>query len=78
MNINGPQKHLVKTVIPPDFLTKFHVGRCAFDYKPGCTTAGGLITDVNVWSRALSEQEMNDWTSCKNFEKGDLVNWETG
>ena len=78
MNMNGSQPNLVDTVIPPDFLTKIYLGRCAFDYQPGCTTPGAQITDFNVWDRALTQQEATDWTSCKSNQKGNLVNWETG
>ena len=78
MNMNGSQPNLVDTVIPPDFLTKLHVGRCALDFKEGCTTPGALFTDVNVWSRALEKEEAVKWTSCRSDMKGDLLNWETG
>ena len=78
MAMNGPQPNLISTVIPPDFLTKVYLGRCAFDYKPGCTTPGGLITDFNIWNRALTEQEAVDWTSCKSNQKGNILNWDKG
>ena len=78
MNINASQPNLVDTVIPPDFLTKFHLGRCAFSYKGGCTTPGGQLTDLNIWDRALSMEDVIAWTSCRSFQKGNLVNWETG
>ena len=78
MNMNASQPNLVDTVIPRDFLTKLYVGRCAFDFKGGCTTPGGLFTDLNVWDRALSVEEATQWTSCKSNLKGNLVNWETG
>ena len=35
----------------------------------------GYITDKNFWSRALSIPEMIDWTTCKSFQKGDLLPW---
>ena len=49
MNMNASQPNLVDTAIPPDFLTKVHIGRCAYDYKPDCTTPGALLTDFNIW-----------------------------
>ena len=77
MNINRSEPNLKDTVIPPDFLTKVHMGRCSYDFG-GCSTPGALFSDLNIWSRALDEQEAIDWTSCKSSEKGDLVDWNTG
>ena len=78
MNINQSAPALNDNVIPPDFLTKLYVGRCSYDHRGGCTTRGAQFSDVNVWSRALAEQEAINWTSCQSFEKGDLVDWSTG
>ncbi len=62
--------------IPEDFLNKTYLARCSFDFKNTCSTPDGQISDFNIWSRALSEQEAKDWTSCKNTEKGDVLNWD--
>ena len=35
----------------------------------------GYVTDKNLWSRALSIDEMKDWTTCQSYEKGDLLPW---
>ena len=35
----------------------------------------GYITDSNIWSTPLSITEMIDWTTCKSFEKGNLLPW---
>ena len=37
----------------------------------------GKMTDVNVWSRVLTDKEIHHWEECKNDQGGDLVNWET-
>ena len=37
----------------------------------------GEMTDVNVWSRVLSEEEIIKWKKCEAIEAGDVVNWET-
>ena len=37
----------------------------------------GKMTDVNVWSRVLTDEEIHHWEECKNDQGGDLVNWET-
>ena len=76
MNMNRSEPNLVNTKIPPNFLTKVHIGRCAFGYKGGCTTPGGLFTDFNVWDRAFSEEEAIEWTACRSNEKGNILNWE--
>ena len=35
----------------------------------------GKFTDFNVWESELSDTEMNDFTTCKNEMKGDLIDW---
>ena len=37
----------------------------------------GRITDVNIWSRRLSDEEMKYWSSCKSGLTGDVISWET-
>lgn len=66
MNVNGayPQD-LSQVVIPSDFLNKVYLGRCSFDFKKTCSTPEGELSDFNVWSRALSVDEMTAWTSCR-------------
>ena len=76
MNMNGTEPNLENVVIPPDFLTKVYIGRCAFSYQKGCTTPGGLFTDFNVWDRFLTEQEAVDWTACRSGAKGNVLAWE--
>ena len=36
----------------------------------------GALTDVNIWSRVFSGQEMADWTICKSDLVGDVLSWE--
>ena len=55
--------------IPSNFLDIIHIGRSTeegakvhFDY--------GNITDVNIWNRALTLDEMLGWTNCRyNFKE---------
>ena len=35
----------------------------------------GYYTDSNMWSKALSIDQMIDWTTCKSYEKGNLLPW---
>ena len=37
----------------------------------------GRMTDVNMWSRSLTEVEAVAWTLCRTMEGGDLVDWRT-
>ena len=37
----------------------------------------GRISDVNIWSRELTEIDVHAWTNCDMLEGGDMVNWRT-
>ena len=37
----------------------------------------GKVTDVNVWSRVLTDDEIHHWEECKSSQGGDIVNWQT-
>ena len=30
-----------------------------------CTAPGGMATDFNIWDRAMDDNELVDWTKCK-------------
>ena len=30
-----------------------------------CTAPGGMVTDFNMWDRAMGDKELVDWTTCK-------------
>ena len=36
----------------------------------------GSITDINIWDRALTREEADQWSSC-NFEEGNYLKWST-
>ena len=36
----------------------------------------GEITDVNIWNRELSSQDIVDWTDCNKSIKGNVMNWD--
>ena len=41
-------------------------------------THSGQITDFNIWSKVLTNEEMMDWTKCSNKNlNGDILNWNT-
>ena len=43
--------------------------------NPSASTMGSF-TDFNVWSSALSEEEMVDFTRCRTEMAGDLIPWD--
>ena len=36
----------------------------------------GMVTDLNIWSRVLSSQEISDWSQCRHDQPGDVLRWE--
>ena len=65
MNVDFVDPSLVDVIIPPDFLNKTYIGRCSYDFAGSCSKHGGELADFNIWSRALTETEMLDWTTCR-------------
>ena len=45
-------------------LDSIYVGRCVSDSEY-CSVHSGSFTDVNIWNRALSVDEMIRWTNCR-------------
>ena len=39
--------------------------------------AMGSFTDFNVWDRALSEEEMMEFTRCGSLMRGSLLAWNS-
>ncbi len=77
LNVNGPYNYLMGVEIPRDFLSKVYIQRCEFNYTNTCASPEGQFTDFNVWDRPLSQEEAEEWTTCRRMNKGNLVNWET-
>ena len=44
-------------------------------YLNGFPTHLRNITDFNVWSRSLKENEMRNWTLCEETFYGDIIDW---
>ena len=38
-------------------------------------THSGQITDFNIWSKVLMNEEMVEWTKCNMNMNGDILNW---
>ena len=77
MSIDQHEPNLVGLNIHPEIMNHVYLGRCNFDYKSDCTAPEGQFTDVNIWSKPLTKQEMIDWTTCNTMSKGDALNWDT-
>ena len=39
-------------------------------------THSGQITDFNIWSKVLTDEEMMEWTKCNKNMNGDILNWK--
>lgn len=65
LNIDFEDPLLKNVKIPSDFLNKTYIGRCPYDFKGGCSNPGGMLSDFNIWDRALTEEQMKSWTTCK-------------
>ena len=65
-NINFVDERLKNVEVPSNFLDIIYVGRCA-DNSSDCSQHSGDITDVNIWNRALSMDEMLGWTNCRYY-----------
>ena len=37
----------------------------------------GAVTDVNVWRRILTEEEIRQWHHCRTEPEGKVINWDT-
>ena len=63
-NLDRIDNHVQHVFLPDNLLDLIYIGRCV-NKKDSCSQHAGDITDVNLWNRALSLQEMIDWTSCQ-------------
>ena len=52
-------------MVPEDLLNSIYVGRCSSDTTFPCSIHSGSYTDLNIWNRALSVDEMISWTNCR-------------
>ena len=37
----------------------------------------GAITNLNMWDRELSRNEIIDWSTCNSSMIGNIISWET-
>ncbi len=62
---NHPDPEMTHVQIPEDFLSKVFLGRCSNEYKYACSSPEGQYTDLNIWDRFLSAEELIQWTTCR-------------
>ena len=66
LNVNYDMDvHLSELSVPSELLKKVYLMQCLSDNIADCTMPGGIITDFNIWERAFSVEELNQWTSCR-------------
>ena len=58
LNINHSEDNVANVEFPRNFLSKVHVGRCAYDSRGLCSSPGAQFADFNIWSRAMTEVQM--------------------
>ena len=63
-NINNFDEDMKNATVPEDLLDSIYVGRCASNTKY-CSIHMGSFTDLNIWNRALTVDEMISWTNCR-------------
>ena len=63
-NINNIDEDMKNATVPEDVLDSIYVGRCVGD-KRYCSSHLGSFTDLNIWNRALTVDEMISWTNCR-------------
>ncbi len=51
--------------LPDSFLSDFYLGRCNYDEEYSCSSPESKFTDLNIWDRLLSTQDLLDWTTCR-------------
>ena len=68
-NINHVNEFAKNITVPKDLLDSIYVGQHAVSNlrfgKLEIPVHSGSFTDVNIWNRALSINEMINWTNCR-------------
>ena len=64
-NINHVNEDAKNVTVPKDLLDSIYIGQLGGFGKPGIPVHSGSFTDVNIWNRALSVDEMINWTNCR-------------
>ena len=75
-NINHVDEKISNLKVPTNLLDMIYVGRCEVETK-SCSDHSGDFTDINIWDRSLSVDEMIGWTNCSTIISGNLINWNS-
>ena len=65
LNINFVDDNLSDLKISKELMMKVYILRCGNDFQLDCTAPGAMATEFNYWDRAMSDNELRDWTTCK-------------
>ncbi len=60
-----PDPEMTDVKLPDSFLSDFYLGRCNYDEEYSCSSPESKFTDLNIWDRLLSTQDLLDWTTCR-------------
>ena len=64
LNINFVDKNLADLKVPKELLLRVFLMRCIND-RNDCTNPGSMATDFNMWDRAMGDDELIKWTTCR-------------
>ena len=71
----------VRVFLNGDKVVDTEMDPCYGLYKSGFEEQGnsmvGLVTDVDIWDRVISQEEAKSWTQCLRRREGNLVAWNT-
>ena len=68
-NIDYVDENLSALQVSTEFLLKVSLASCGHapveEQPVDCTAPGALMTDFNIWDRAMGDIELIHWTSCQ-------------
>ena len=76
-NVNGKKVGGTNRLDHRDLIDRHPGNVFLMNSKNMNTPSDGAISDVNIWGRVLSEQEMKDWEHCRDDPGGAVISWQT-
>ena len=71
INVNHVDEDVKNATVSKDLVDSIYIGQpqdVAFAKKYGYPVHFGSFTDVNIWNRALTIDEMINWTNCRYID----------
>ncbi len=65
IGVNRPDPEMTEVALPERFLSEFFLGRCSYSHKFACSSPESEYTDLNIWDRSLSMDQLVKWTTCQ-------------